>query len=80
MNLRLLKPAIITALVISFPVLSYAGLSGTYTVGATGYDYTNLAAVAAALNGNTLTGDVILNCDPIMLSRHHHLSFSPPDE
>jgi len=36
-----------------------AGLSGTYTVGATGYDYTNLAAVAAALNGNTLTGDVI---------------------
>src|SRR5689334_3385502 len=42
---------------IFFSPASYA-LSGTYTVGA-GYDYANLAAVAADLNGNTITSDCV---------------------
>ena len=42
-----------------FVVISGYALSGIYTVGPSGSNYANLAAVATALNGNTITADCV---------------------
>src|SRR5262245_28787044 len=56
-NLRLFRNGLL-AITFSLFSLSAFALSGTYTVGS-GYDYTNLAAVATALNSSGVTGDCI---------------------
>jgi hypothetical protein len=46
-------------LLVGAPLCSYAGLSGTYTVGGSGDDYSTIASAINALDQNGVSGPVV---------------------